>query len=165
MEYCFRPIGYIRHGYSDDRVNSSWRGVEAVIEVLEEYSEGLEGLEDYSHIIVVAVLDRVSSYKLRVKPRGLLRVGLREEELPVVGVFSTASPMRPNPIAVTTMTLKGVEGGLLHVDHCDLYNGTPVLDIKPLTPSRCPERVRVPRWVRDARERALERSGIDIFRY
>ena len=163
----YRPIGYVRNNYPDEVVRTSWRGVKARIEVLPEYSEGLKGLEEFSHIIVIAHLDRAEGKGFRkvFRPRGYLKVGIREDEIPEVGVFCTASPLRPNPIAVTVMKLLKVEGNVVHVDHCDLYDGTPVLDIKPMTPSRCPDDLRVPGWLAEIRRKALERSGIDIFKY
>ncbi|MCE4610799.1 MAG: tRNA (N6-threonylcarbamoyladenosine(37)-N6)-methyltransferase TrmO [Desulfurococcales archaeon] len=163
----YKPIGYVRNEHSDEVVRTSWRGVKARIEVLPDYVEGLKGLEEFSHIIVVAHLHKAEGKDFRkvFKPKGFLKVGIKEEELPEVGVFCTASPLRPNPIAVTIMRLVKVEGNILYVDHCDLYDGTPVLDIKPMTPSRCPEEIKLPRWLVELREKALERSNVDIFRY
>ena len=167
MRIVYRPIGYVRHGYEDDLVRKSWRGVEARIEILPDFMDGLKGLEGFSHIIVVAHLDRVDprGYKLVIRPKGFLKVGIKEEELPEVGIFCTASPIRPNPIAITIMRLLRVEKNVLYVDNCDLYNGTPVIDIKPFTPSRCPSNIKVPDWLVELREKALERATIDIFRY
>jgi tRNA (Thr-GGU) A37 N-methylase len=119
-EIVYRPVGVVRNPHPEEVVRSSWRGVKAYIEVFPEYAEGLAGLEEFSHIIVVAHLDRAvgRGFRLRFRPRGFLKVGLREEELPEVGVFCTASPLRPNPVAVTIMRLLKVDGRLLHVDHC-----------------------------------------------
>ncbi|PWE31052.1 SAM-dependent methyltransferase [Pararhodobacter marinus] len=51
------------------------------------------------------------------------------------GVFSVRSPVRPNPIAVTTVRLLGIEGNTLRVAGLEALDGTPLLDIKP---GRCP---------------------------
>lgn len=167
LEIVYKPIGYVRHNYDETFVRKSWRGVEARIEILPDFADGLRGLEGFSHIIVIAHLDRVDTknYNLIIKPRGFLKVGIKDEELPEVGIFSTASPLRPNPIAVTIMRLLGIKDNILYVDNCDLYSGTPVLDIKPLTPSRCPDDIEVPGWLSALREKALERTGRDIFKY
>ena len=55
----------------------------------------------------------------------------------VMGVFATRSPLRPNPIALTAAEIihTDQEKGLIRVTFLDAYNGTPVLDIKPYTPS------------------------------
>ena len=53
-----------------------------------------------------------------------------------VGVFSTRSPHRPNPVGLTLVRLERVDcrRGVLHVSGLDLVNGTPVIDIKPYMP-------------------------------
>lgn len=53
-----------------------------------------------------------------------------------VGVFSTRSPHRPNPVGLTLVRLERVDTrrGVLHVSGLDLVNGTPVIDIKPYMP-------------------------------
>jgi tRNA-Thr(GGU) m(6)t(6)A37 methyltransferase TsaA len=50
---------------------------------------------------------------------------------PLVGVFASRSPNRPNPIGVTKVKLLEVRGNILVVKGLDALNGTPVLDIKP----------------------------------
>jgi tRNA (Thr-GGU) A37 N-methylase len=54
-----------------------------------------------------------------------LRLGLREEELPVLGVFSTDSPVRPNPIGLTLVKLVRRDVRVLYVEGLDLFDGTP----------------------------------------
>ena len=56
-----------------------------------------------------------------------------------LGVFATRSPFRPNPIALSAVTLAGMEktrewGTVLRVRGADLMDGTPILDIKPYLP-------------------------------
>ena len=55
-----------------------------------------------------------------------------------VGVFSTRSPHRPNPVGLTLLRLEGVDlkRGVLHVSGLDLVNGTPIIDIKPYMPRK-----------------------------
>lgn len=148
---CFEPVGYVRTRFTDEEVKNSVTGVEGYIEVLEEYIDALKGLEEFSHIIVVAYMHKVPAEArktLVVKPRRLLRFGFKPEELPEVGVFATDSPHRPNPIALSILELMRIEGNRLHVRGLDLYDGTPVLDIKPYTLSRVvePGRLRLPEW-------------------
>ncbi len=146
---AFKPIGYVRHGYSDEEVKASLHGVDGYVEVLPEYAEGLEGLEGFSHIIILAYLHKARGSPLKVKPRRLVRLGYRLEDLPLLGVFATDSPDRPNPIALTIARLKAVKGRVLEVEGLDLYDGTPVLDIKPYTPSRRINDITVPEWYRE----------------
>ncbi|WP_097003535.1 TrmO family methyltransferase domain-containing protein [Lacrimispora amygdalina] len=55
----------------------------------------------------------------------------------VIGVFATRSPLRPNPIALTTVDVIHIdyEKGVIQIAFIDAYDNTPVLDIKPYTPS------------------------------
>jgi tRNA-Thr(GGU) m(6)t(6)A37 methyltransferase TsaA len=47
------------------------------------------------------------------------------------GTFALRSPVRPNPVALGTVVITGIEGATLHIDATDAFDGTPVLDIKP----------------------------------
>ena len=74
----------------------------------------------------------------REKDRSVLRTEKPYRDGPgVMGVFATRSPLRPNPIALTAAEIihTDQEKGLIRVTFLDAYNGTPVLDIKPYTPS------------------------------
>ncbi|GAB4258724.1 MAG: tRNA (N6-threonylcarbamoyladenosine(37)-N6)-methyltransferase TrmO [Pararhodobacter sp.] len=51
------------------------------------------------------------------------------------GVFALRAPVRPNPIAVSTVRLVRVEGARLIVRGLEAVTGTPLLDLKP---GRCP---------------------------
>lgn len=84
------------------------KGVEGIIEVYEECAEGLNGIEGFSHLIVIAYLDRVFDEQrkvLRVKPKCLKMLGFDKEEVLEVGIFCTNSPHRPNSIALTMTEL------------------------------------------------------------
>ena len=48
-----------------------------------------------------------------------------------LGVFSTHSPFRPNPIGLSILEVTGVEGNIIRVKGLDMVNKTPILDIKP----------------------------------
>jgi tRNA (Thr-GGU) A37 N-methylase len=68
-----------------------------------------------------------------VRLRKWARLGLPEEVVPDVGVFCTDSPFRSNPITIITARLVERSDRFLHVKDLDLFDGTPVLDIKPYT--------------------------------
>lgn len=164
VDICLKPIGYVRTPYSDEEVKSSHHGVEGYIEVLEEYTDALRGLEGFSHIIVLAYMHRVPEDARRVllvKPRRLLRYGFSLEELPLVGVFATDSPHRPNPLALSILEVTKLEGNKLHVKGLDLFDGTPVLDIKPYTPDRAIalSELKVPEWYRELYEKVKKVKG------
>ena len=54
-----------------------------------------------------------------------------------MGIFATRSPLRPNPIALTVSDITRIEWetGKIHLAYIDANPGTPVLDLKPYTPS------------------------------
>ncbi len=94
------------------------------IEIFPEFEPGLEGLEGFSHIIVLFHFHRAGAAKLEVVPPG---------ESKPRGVFATRSPHRPNPLGLSVLRLLGRHGRVLEVSGLDLIDGTPVLDIKPYT--------------------------------
>lgn len=162
MEIKFKIIGYVKHNFSEEQVRGSIEGVRATIEVLSEYEKGLDEIEGFSHLIIISYLNKSNRELLKVKPKRLLLFGLKEDELPEVGVFSTDSPSRPNPIGVSIVKLIERKGRELKVDNCDLFNGTPVLDIKPVTSDKVPENVSFPEWHRKLLELVKKRSGKDL---
>ncbi len=103
------------------------------IVVSPEFAEGLDGLEGFSHIIVLFHFHRSSGSKLKVVPPGESRPR---------GVFATRSPHRPNPLGMTVLKLLGRDGRVLEVAGLDLVDGTPVLDIKPYTTRDRKSRIR-----------------------
>jgi len=150
-----KTVGYVRVEHDDEYVKAHAGEVKGRVEILPEYGEALDGLEGYSHIFIISVFHRAPpEYRtlLKVRPRRLLRLGLREEELPVLGVFSTDSPVRPNPIGLTLVKLVRRDGRVLYVEGLDLFDGTPVIDIKPYRPDYRAENYTYPEWVKlDAR--------------
>jgi tRNA (adenine37-N6)-methyltransferase len=92
------------------------------IEVFEPWAEGLRGLEDYSQVEVLYWLHRSRRDIILQSPRH--DGGTR-------GVFSLRSPVRPNPIGTSLVTLAGIDGATLLVRGLDCLDGTPLIDIKP----------------------------------
>ncbi|MGQ9758962.1 MAG: tRNA (N6-threonylcarbamoyladenosine(37)-N6)-methyltransferase TrmO [Candidatus Methanomethylicaceae archaeon] len=163
-EIRLTPIGIVRVKESEDSVRNS-RGVPGRIEIFEDYIKGLIGIEGFSHIMLLAYLDKVTEQQrgtLMVKPKRFIRLGISPENIPTVGVFSTDSPHRPNPIAITIVRLLKVEGRELHVDGLDLFDGTPIIDIKPYTESRVFRELKFPRWYSDLLEQIKEKTGTII---
>jgi tRNA-Thr(GGU) m(6)t(6)A37 methyltransferase TsaA len=68
---------------------------------------------------------------------------------PLVGVFTSRSPSRPNPIALCVVELVHMEGNRLSVRGLDAREGSPVIDIKPYIPRiDAVPGASVPHWAR-----------------
>ena len=95
------------------------------------FGPALKGLEGYSHVQVVWWFDRAEDTDSLIERKPYAK---GPEEL---GVFATRSPIRPNPIAVSSVDIAYVdeERATLGLYYIDAYPGSPVLDLKPYTPS------------------------------
>ena len=94
--------------------------------------EAVRGLEEFSHIWLIWQFSRAEGWSPTVRPP---RLGGNRR----MGVFSTRSPFRPNPVGLSAVKLAGIEaagpsGPVLRVRGADLVDGTPILDIKPYLP-------------------------------
>jgi tRNA-Thr(GGU) m(6)t(6)A37 methyltransferase TsaA len=153
VSFVAQPIGIVHGGLpfpspGKPRLETT-RGVEGRIEVFPEFAEALDGLEGYSHIFVLSHLDRQregAAGLLRVRPRRHPGGHVPSESIPEVGVFATDSPARPNPIGLTLVKLARRVGNVLFVQGLDLYEGTPVLDLKPYRADYKAEHHTIPPW-------------------
>jgi len=146
IELC--PIGVIHVDVKDDDLQRKG-SAEGVIEIYDEFKEGLHLLEGFSHLILLTFLNKVDAEArkvLKVRFRRLQQSGVPVELLPEVGIFASDSPHRPNPIGLTIVRVTEIKGKAIYVSGLDVYDGTPVLDIKPYTPFRRIEVVEVPEW-------------------
>lgn len=153
-----QPIGYVQHGQPDDVVKESWADMTSRIVIVDEFAEGLERIEGFSHLIVLYWMHRMREGGrsiLQIKPRGLMRHGLTLDELPEIGVFASDAPVRPNPIGLTVVELLGREGATLNIKGLDAYDEAPVLDIKPYTEDRIVSDARMAPW----HEELLRKTG------
>jgi len=138
-----RPIGVVRNGWRAPGP-ASWAGLRSDIILRDELEPMLDGIDGYSHIIVVFALDRVSDgeRRERVRPRG-------DERIPEQGVLATRSQLRPSPIGVSVVALRRRRANILRVEGLDALDGSPVLDLKPYFPNydAVPD-AGVPEWAR-----------------
>jgi tRNA-Thr(GGU) m(6)t(6)A37 methyltransferase TsaA len=94
------------------------------IEIAPQYAEGMQELDTFSHVFVLSYLNRSISPEITVNPPW-------KEGKKRYGVFATRSPNRPSPIGLTRARLLRIEGNHIITGPLDLFDGTPVLDIKP----------------------------------
>lgn len=125
----FKAIGTVRNGVKRT-VRHGWREVVSDIIVDDSLAEALDGLEEFSHLIVLYWMHQLTPGRelpLKTHPMG-------KPELPLVGRFATRSPSRPNPVGQATVRLLERRGNILKVKGLDAIDGTPVIDIKPYIP-------------------------------
>jgi tRNA (adenine37-N6)-methyltransferase len=146
-EWKMRPIGYIRSSYTDTQQVPKGLGtthvMEGILEVLPEFKNGLQDIEGFSHLLVFWIFHKAQGCEL---------VGKTPADDRPHGVFSTHSPRRPNPIALTVVELVQCDGTKLHLRGIDMLDGTPVVDIKPLTSSVPLDQLRRG-WLEEAEKR------------
>ncbi len=141
------PIGTVRQGKDG-----------ALIQLFPQFSPALLELDGFSHIIITwwfSGCDDPASRKRVLVPKPY------RDGPELMGTFATRSPERPNPIAISTTRLLSIDhaAATLRLAYFDADDGTPVLDVKPYTPSldRVDKPI-VPGWC--ARwPRSYERSG------
>lgn len=156
-EIRFMPIGRVHTPATPAEIRGRTGRDEAEVEVYDRYADALDGIEGFSHLFVLSYLDQLRQDQigpLRVRPRRLPGPGIGPEELPTRGVFALDSPTRPNPVGLSLVRLLGVRGRRLQVSGLDLFDGTPVLDIKPYQPQYRPEDYTLPGWFVELREKA-----------
>ncbi|MDK2942309.1 MAG: tRNA (adenine37-N6)-methyltransferase [Acetobacterium sp.] len=133
-------------------------GTEMFIELDERYRQGLAGLDGFSHINVLWWFSEFDNQEAR----GVLSSPQPYKQAPeVMGVFATRSPLRPNPLALTAVSVLDLDNqtGIIKIAYIDANDGTPVLDIKPYTPSLDRvENPQVPSWC-DHWPKSVETSG------
>jgi len=140
MRICYTPIGVVEKGVPKKRGRGFDRySYESVIRIYEEYVDGLEGLDEYSHIYVIYHLHEEERTLLRLRPWGM-------ETLPTVGIFATRFPSRPNKIGLSIARIVEVSPPYLRLLGLDAWTGTPILDIKPYDLYDVVEDPRVPEW-------------------
>lgn len=143
MQITLEPIGIVRNEHPYGQKPPTWQGTAARIEIDPRWTAALEGLEEFSHISVLCYLHLMQGKTpvLQIHPQG-------NADMPKVGFFATRTPLRPNPISLTVVRLIKREDSVLHVQNLDMYDGTPVLDVKPyLTRGDDQPQATGPEWI------------------
>lgn len=125
-EVPFKPIGVIRTPYverapfqplADD-------AGEFRLCVHARYAKGLADLDRFRYIYVLFFIHRIGRQpSMSVTPPWA--------QGKAVGLFSSRSPVRPNPLGLSIVEVKRVVGNEVFTSGLDAFDGTPLLDIKP----------------------------------
>ena len=128
-----QPIGLIRTPFTEKKQaphQPAFSRSRGRIEVFRKFQDGLDGIEGFSHLIVLFRFHCSRGYKMKVMPfRG------SEER----GVFACRAPWRPNQIGLSVVKLVRRRKNILYVEGVDMLDKTPLLDIKPYVPQFDPK--------------------------
>ena len=111
-----------------------------------EFIPALKSLDGFSHLNIIWWFSDFDNEDMRCTLETEQPYKNAPEKM---GIFATRSPVRPNPIALTTAQVIHIDyqNGIIQVAYIDANDNTPVLDLKPYTPSL--DRVEnplVPEW-------------------
>jgi len=139
-DICLEPVGFVK----TKAVGNEVRDKKVISQIIfrEDLTEALTGVEDFSHFFVLFWLHEMSEQDkriLKVYPRG-------RDDMPLLGIFATRTPHRPNPIGLTRVKLISIKGNIVTVQGLDAFDGTPILDIKPFDSWDSTEDFKVPEW-------------------
>ncbi|MGC9327475.1 MAG: tRNA (N6-threonylcarbamoyladenosine(37)-N6)-methyltransferase TrmO [Candidatus Hinthialibacter sp.] len=126
MAYKFKSIGVIKTPYQN---NAPYQPVDAdegefCVVVHDEYADGLSKLITFRSIFLIYYADRV------IRKREMI-VSPPWTDGKMVGVFASRSPVRPNPIGLSVVRIKDIVDNVIYTSGLDVFDGTPLLDIKP----------------------------------
>jgi tRNA-Thr(GGU) m(6)t(6)A37 methyltransferase TsaA len=128
QRYEVRPVAWVESPLKDQGqaprqgnlgAPPAWLAVEP------DVAEAIRDLRAGEQVIVLTWLDRARRDELETVPGG-------NPASPPLGVFSTRSPSRPNPIGLHRVRILAVEGLRIQVSDLEALDGTPVIDIKPV---------------------------------
>jgi tRNA-Thr(GGU) m(6)t(6)A37 methyltransferase TsaA len=122
----YAPIGLIRSPFKElDNMPIQPTGAQDMlgeIQIFDEFQEGLQDLDGFSHIHLLYHFHMNTGYNLLVKPfMDTIRRGL----------FSTRAPKRPNMIGLSVVKIESIKENTIFVRGIDVLDKTPLLDIKP----------------------------------
>jgi len=128
------PIGIVKSG---KRIFS--------IEIFEQYRPALIAMEGFTHLQIIwwgHLFDTPHDRKRLIEEKPYKKGPGK------VGIFATHSPVRPNPVLLTTIYVQQIDivKGIIHTPYIDAENGSPVLDIKPYHLSERVRECAVPGW-------------------
>jgi tRNA-Thr(GGU) m(6)t(6)A37 methyltransferase TsaA len=128
MDIRFQPIGLIHTPFSvpaNTPIQSARSQASGWIEIFPDYAAGLQDIEAFSHIYLVYYLHGASEIQLTVEPF------LDNQKH---GIFATRHPFRPNHIGLSIVQLLSRQENRLNISGVDMFDQTPLLDIKPYVP-------------------------------
>lgn len=133
IDIVIKPVGFVKSTVKNREPHNKeyyLRITENIseIEIDSKFSDALDGLDGFSHIMVI-----YWPHLIPEKERGTKSVHpMGRKDLPLQGVFATRSPARPNPVLISMIELLERNNNILKVKGLDALDGSPVIDIKPV---------------------------------
>ena len=132
-DFTLQPVGKICSELKK-RKNAPRQGYlgapDAWVEIAAEFKECLEGIAIGDEVILITWLHEGRRSVMKVHPGA-------DKNNPLMGVFATRSPDRPNPLGLHRVKVLEIEGLRLKVGPLEAIDGTPVMDIKPVLAKSC----------------------------
>lgn len=128
MTSTLRFIGIIHSpikNIEDCPLQESEGAPEVEVAIFPEFIEGIKDLQTGSEVLLLTWLHKADRKVVKCFPRN-------NRDAPVIGVFSTRSPDRPNPIGIHTARVLSVSANSLKVSALEVVDQTPLIDIKPV---------------------------------
>jgi tRNA-Thr(GGU) m(6)t(6)A37 methyltransferase TsaA len=127
MNIDLKTIGFIRTDVTTVPRHWTISEVTGKIVIDEAYTQGIKDIQKGQDIMVIFYFHQSPEFTvnhlIQIPPH-------RNKQL---GVFSTCSPIRPNPIGMSVLRVIDIEENVIYVKGLDMLDRTPILDIKPLT--------------------------------
>jgi tRNA-Thr(GGU) m(6)t(6)A37 methyltransferase TsaA len=131
-EILLSPIGYVsckqKDRYEAPRQATHAKNTKGFIELKKyhNFEQAVRDLEGFERIWLIYYFHINDGWKPLISPPRF-----HEKK---VGVFSSRSPFRPNPIGLSCVKLERVDNLKIYISELDLLDGTPIIDIKPYIP-------------------------------
>jgi tRNA-Thr(GGU) m(6)t(6)A37 methyltransferase TsaA len=105
------------------------------LDIYPNYRKALVGLDEYSHVFVIWWLHKSDTPSIR---KHLVSEAKPHIGRPLLGVFATHSPRRPNPFGLSLVAIESVDhqNGRIKIEGIDAYTNSPIIDIKPYISSQ-----------------------------
>jgi tRNA-Thr(GGU) m(6)t(6)A37 methyltransferase TsaA len=126
MRLALQSVGEVRSPVSSLR-KDHWGEVVSELHFSETMAKGLQGIEQFSHLLVLFWMHRASFHPERDLQR---RPGGRSD-MPRLGIFAQRGSPRPNALGASVVRLVSHRGPVLRVRGLDAIDGSPILDVKP----------------------------------
>ncbi|MCF8111950.1 MAG: SAM-dependent methyltransferase [Desulfobacteraceae bacterium] len=125
MKIGMEPIGIFYTQETEIPRHWSLSGAKGRIEIDPAFRKGLQDVEEGRQIVVLFYFHNSP----RFTPELLIQKPPHRDR--TLGVFSTCSPRRPNPIGLSVLRVTGLRDNVIYVENIDMIDQTPILDIKP----------------------------------